>query len=223
MSFFNLFNSKSPEEIQIENWIKKAQLGDAESMFELGYYYDKNEMYTESTKWYLSAIKHGHTQAKYYLALNYSGGMGGPNNMAIAVQYLNELIDIGYERCYHDLAWIYCNSRHKLHPILKQFYDLHKAEKYYIRAINAKSNDDRTERALYELGVLYAGNKLFQFTDNTIENPIKAAYCLYLSTFGDYQKSYYETVVKNAGLNITKEDLQNWENEYNKGEFTFIN
>lgn len=223
MSFFNLFKSKSPEEVQIENWLKKAQLGDADAMFELGYYYDKKDMCDESTKWYVSATKMGHTQAKYYLALNYAGGMGGPSNMAIAVQYLNELIDIGYERCCQDIAWIYSKFQHKSHPILKQFYDLQKAEKYYIRAINAMSNDDRTESALHELGVLYAGDKLFQFVGNTIENPIKAAYCLYLSTFGGYQKSDFETVVKSAGLNITKEDLQKWENEYNKREFVFIN
>lgn len=223
MSLFNRFKPKSPEELQIESWLKKAQTGDADAMFELGYYYDKKEMYDESTKWYLSAIKLGHTQAKYYLALNYSVGMGGPNNMAIAIQYLNELIVEGYERCCQELAQIYSKPQHKLHPILKQFYDLNKAEQYYIRAINAKSNDDRTERALYELGILYAGDKLFKFTENTIANPIKSAYCLYLSTFAGYEKSHFETVVKNAELNITKEDLQKWENEYNKHEFTFIN
>ena len=222
MSLLKFFKSKSPEEIQIENWVKKAQNGDAEAMFELGYYYDKKEIYDESTKWYLDAMEMGHTRAKYHLALNYAGGMGGPKTVAVAVRYLNELIDDGYERCCHELAWMHSNFKYKAHPMLKQFYDLHKAEKYYIRAINAKSNSDRIDSALYELGVLYAGDKLFAHVENTIENPIKAGYCLYLSTFGGYQKTHFETLVKNAGLSITNEELQKWKNEYDKGEFVFI-
>ncbi len=147
--------------------------------------------------------------------------MGGPAKMATAVKFLSELIAEGYETYAKDLGYIYSNIRHKSHPILKEYYDLKKAEQYYLKAIRAKS-ETRWVAAVHELGVLYAGKYLYEYLDNDIQDSVKAAYCLYMSSIdGEYDRADFFTVIKNANLQIPQNLYKNWEQDYREREYTF--
>lgn len=222
MGFFDFFKqgTQNEEEIKYNNLVSRANLGDADAMFELGDFYEQNSNYQEAEKWFLKAIEKGHPMAKYYLALNYSAGMGGPKMMETAVRYLTELVEDGYEAYTKDLGYIFSNFRNKRHPLLRLFYDLKKAEMYYLRAVQVK-NQNRWAAAVHELGVLYAGSYLYTYNDNDIQNPIKAAYCLYMASVeGEYDKGDFFTVVNNAGLTISNEQYNAWLQDFKNRNFS---
>lgn len=226
MGFFDIFkhNTQSDnvqsEEKNIDTLLKKAQNGDADAMFELGDLYEQESNYTEAEQWFLKAIEKGHPTAKYFLALNYSVS-GALAKIETAVKYLSELVNEGYETYAKDLGYIYSDYAHKRCPAYNQFYDLKKAEQYYLQAIRAKS-ETRWVAAVHELGVLYAGKYLYEYLDDDIQNPIKAAYCLYVSSVeGEYDREDFFTVVKNANIRIPQNLYRNWEQDYREKTYTF--
>lgn len=227
MGLFNFLkrNEKSSDEKRVEDLTAKANRGDAEAMFYLGNFYDESGNYTKAEKWWLAATVMGHSTAKYFLALNYSLN---PTKKGEAVRYLEELVDEGYHEYAGRLGSIYCDYQNKIRSSWKQFYDLKKAEKYFLLAMHSKSKSCWINGNLYELGVIYAGKEVFPYIDDDVKCPLKAAYCFYLSSLiedfsvneGSQGQEEFEKVISTFSLNITDEQLAKWRKDYNNMDFT---
>lgn len=221
MRFLSLFKINKQPENGKEKLLVRAQQGDADAMFELGEQYEKESDYAEAEKWFLQAVDKGHALSKYYLSLNYSAGMGSPAKIENAIQFLTELIEEeGCEVYGKDLAWIYGDIRKKNHPVLKKYYDLDKAEHYYLMTIKTR-NEARWTNALYNLGMLYAGNLIYPHADDAIQNPKKAAYCLYMAGLSDgYDMEEYNAIISKTNLHFDEETLAKWEFDFRNRDFT---
>ena len=81
-------------------------------------------------------------------------------------------------------------------------------------------NEARWTDAIYNLGMLYAGNLIYPHADDAIQNPSKAAYCLYMAGLSDrYGMEEYNALISKADLHFDKETLNKWENDYKNRNF----
>ncbi|RAP45081.1 MAG: hypothetical protein BZ136_08430 [Methanosphaera sp. rholeuAM74] len=222
MGIFDLLKKgKASVENEIAKLEKLANNNDIEAMFKLGNIHDKNGNYQECEKWWKKASDMGHVTAKYFLALNYCGGMGGPATLPLAVQYLTELAEAGYTDAARVLGGLHCRHSLTYNPMTAKFYDLHKAAKYILMSISS-GIEDRWLIGAGDLGRIYAGryiqNNMYQ--DTSLEDPLKAACLFYMSALdcdevrGTYMDLLYK-VAENAHLNIDEDTLSRWRNNYN--------
>ena len=225
MAFLDFLKKNNMTEKDEEFKLKsQAERGDSEAMFQLGCLFDHQGQYDYAEKWWLKAIENGHSQAKYCLALNYKGGMGGPFTMSKAIQYFTELADEGCLDACKQLGNIYCMNN-EFNPFFAQFYDLKKAAQYFLVVVKSGDPDVWLDTALY-LGLIYAGQYIMNniYRDETLTDPLKAAYLFFLTALNNEDTRYiyipkYDEVVAAAHLNITDKILHEWQNDYEQCKF----
>ena len=93
---------------------EKAENGDVQAQFELGYKYMKvNEIskdYTEAVKWFSKATEQGHIEAKIWLANMYATGSGVDKNYTEAVRLYREVAEQGNAEAQNRLGSMYYNG-----------------------------------------------------------------------------------------------------------------
>lgn len=133
--------------------IRKAENGNAEAQFKLGWNYylgaagfDENE--DEAAKWFLKAAEQGHAEAQNYIGMCYRYGEGVPKNYAKAESWLLKSAAQGYDGAYFSLGLFYKddNKDEAIYWLKKRMDAWY--EKY------GKENEIAAEE-LRELGVYY--------------------------------------------------------------------
>lgn len=133
--------------------IRKAESGDAEAQYKLGYLYFGGrdgfpENKEEAFKWYLKAAEQGHVEAQYRIGESYFYEWGVPRNKAKAEPWFLKAAAQGYYKAYFDLGLLYrSNNKEKAIYWLKKYMDA-----YY-----AKHGEEceTTAECLRKLGVYY--------------------------------------------------------------------
>lgn len=146
--------------------IRKAESGDVEAQFELGwnYYYgasgfDKNE--DEAAKWFLKAAEQGHAEAQNNIGCFYWWGKGVPKDKDKAESWLLKSAAQGYDGAYFSLGLFYeDDNKDEAIYWLKKHMDAY-YEKY------GEENENAAEE-LRELGVYYhPGSKSSSITSTS--------------------------------------------------------
>jgi TPR repeat protein len=93
---------------------KKAQAGDADAQYALGYFYfngwDVSPDYVEAVKWFRKATEQGHDKAQSCLGLCYYWGKGVPRDYSEAVKWLRRPAEQGEPAAQGLLASCYLNG-----------------------------------------------------------------------------------------------------------------
>ena len=93
----------------------KADSGDIDAQFDLGYMYDVGESIIanddQALKWYRLAADNGHTIAMNNLAIMLNNGRAGPVNTKEATKYFRRSAKLGDEYAMHNLAHQYLDGR----------------------------------------------------------------------------------------------------------------
>lgn len=146
--------------------IRKAESGDVEAQFELGwnYYYgasgfDKN--YEKAAKWCLKAAEQGHAAAQYEIGFYYNWGKGVTENKIKAEAWFLKSASQGFISAYSSLGSLYKdNNKEKAIYWLKKYMDAWYAE----YGEESKS----TAEKLQELGIDYhPGSKSSSITSTS--------------------------------------------------------
>jgi TPR repeat protein len=137
-----------PEEDLSEELLIKAEQGDAEAQFMVGYAYDLGKGVeqdsTEAARWYLKAAKQGDWIAQNNLGVLYAEGNGVPHDYNKAHQWWLKSAEQGYEEAQCNLGVSYDFGE----GVIK---DHEKAVYYFLQA--AKGGHPKAQ---YNLGIMYA-------------------------------------------------------------------
>ena len=93
---------------------ERAEQGDADAQFNLGFRYDNGEGVpeddAEAVKWYRKAAEQGYAKAQYNLGLMYDNGEGVPEDDAEAVKWFRKAAEQGYALAQYNLGGMYANG-----------------------------------------------------------------------------------------------------------------
>jgi TPR repeat protein len=99
----------------IEALRKKAEQGDADAQFNLGWMYADGkgvpEDYAKAVKWYRKGAEQGDARAQYNLGLIYNSGEGVPQDYAEAAKWFRKAAEQGYAAAQNKLGGMYCFGR----------------------------------------------------------------------------------------------------------------
>jgi phage gp29-like protein len=88
--------------------LRKAEAGDSEAQFELGYIYANGRNVPKDEKlaveWYRKAADQGHIPAQVNLGVMYDSGLGTPENVRSAFELFRKTADQGDARAQHNLG-----------------------------------------------------------------------------------------------------------------------
>ena len=99
---------------EMDKSTKKAEQGDVEAQFKLGYFYsffislgNSKGDYVKGAEWYTKAAEQGHIQAQYHLRLFYMGGMGVDKDIAKGIEWLTRSASQGDGNAQYTLGILY--------------------------------------------------------------------------------------------------------------------
>ena len=95
----------------INDLIKKAEQGDVEAQFNLGYYYHSGEGVEKSEKkalyWWQKAAKQGHANSQYNLGVNYGKGYGVEQSYKKAIYWWQKAAEQGHAEAQFNLGVVH--------------------------------------------------------------------------------------------------------------------
>jgi TPR repeat protein len=142
---------EAAETDDIETVLKKAEVGDADTQFYLGFMYDIGRRvpqdFAKAAKWYRKAAEQGHADAQNNLGELYDTGWGVLRDEAAAVKWYRKAAEQGHANAQYNLGVMYHNGR----GVAQDFAE---AAKWYRKA--AEQGD---ANAQFNLGARYASGK----------------------------------------------------------------
>ncbi|MCR5741463.1 MAG: sel1 repeat family protein [Gammaproteobacteria bacterium] len=133
-------------EDRIKELKEKAKSGQANDLYEYGLALIMNEEADEGFKVLNEAMDKGSDEAKFFIALYYSNGLGGEEDYDKAISLFNELIDKKSAYGYKGIGDLYHYGEHF-------DKDFTKALKYYQDGVKKDIKDSFV--CHYELGIMY--------------------------------------------------------------------
>lgn len=218
MGLLSFFKSGNTPLESFADVTEKAINGDADAQFQIAKTLDEKGEYAESIKWLEMAVQNNHNDARYYLALNYFGGIGVRKDYDKVIKLGEELLHIDNDlRGAKILGDLYAKKQvHPSHPLAK-YYDVNKAEVYYLMIMRSQ-NPNCWLSISHSLGWLYGNEYLHEgdFYKHNLSNPMKAVYCLYLSYLDGYEEALSDLhlICKNTGIKVSVEQFAIWQNDY---------
>ena len=95
----------------LQFWLKKAEQGDADAQFNLGYLYESgrgvSQDYNEAAKWYRKAAEQGHEKAQYNLGVLYGEGRGVSQNSNKRAKWFRKAAEQGHADAQFNLGHLY--------------------------------------------------------------------------------------------------------------------
>ena len=101
------------DEVEGPRWIKRAEQGEAEAQFVLGFTYNKFGVpiaQRKAVEWYKKAAAQNHAIAQNNLSVMYKYGTGVEKDAAEAIRWLTKSAESGYGRAQRNLANAYANG-----------------------------------------------------------------------------------------------------------------
>ena len=220
MGIFNFFRTSENKQEHFPDVREMALNGDSEAQFKIAKELDEKGEYAESVKWLEMAVKNNHNDARYYLALDYYGGIGVQKNYDKVIKLGEDLLNVDNDlRGAKVLGDLYSNKQvNPYHPLAK-YYDVYKAEKYYLMIMRS-GNPNCWLAVSFALGSLY-GNEYFyggDFYKHELSDPMKAAYCWYLSYLDGYEDALntLKKICENARIKVPVDKFEEWQKDYNE-------
>ena len=98
----------------IDSLRQKAEQGDADAQFMLGYAYDFGkgvlQDHKEAVKWWQKAAEQGHADAQYWLGAAYENGEGVPQDYTEGVKWYRKAAEQGHADAQLMLGWVYADG-----------------------------------------------------------------------------------------------------------------
>ena len=128
---------------ELESLRQRAEQGDANSQYDLGYMYSNGEGVprddVEAVKWYRLAADQGDAQAQFNLSRRYNFGLGVPQDDTQTAAWLRQATDQGHAGAQTQLGLMYLDGR----GVPQDFVEAHK---WYNLAAARANGDDREQR-----------------------------------------------------------------------------
>ena len=124
----------------INDLIKKAEQGDVEAQYNLGYYYHSGEGVEQSEKkalyWWQKAAKQGHANSQYNLGVNYGKGYGVEQSYEKAIHWYTKAAEQGFVRAQNNLGLVIMMEMAWNNPIPTQYIGLLKLWNKDLQSLN---------------------------------------------------------------------------------------
>lgn len=175
-------NSTSEFNVYFDQLRIKAEQGDAESQFTIGWMYFNGEGLPqdcrEAVNWYTKAAEQGYAPAQCNLGSNYENGEGVPQNDKIAFEWYSKAAEQGLAVAQRNLGTCYAYGKG-----VQQDYK--EAARWW-----ANAAEEGDEIAQYNLSVCYANGQ------GIIENYTEAYKWMLLAGMNGYDVRNYKTSLK---------------------------
>ena len=160
-------------------WQSKADGGDAEAQFNVGYYYGRNKDYAEAAKWYLKAADQGYVGAQVQLGQMYLSGAGVPPDPVEGVKWLRKAAQQGdpsIARVYPLMGRIYGPGLGPKQGDIMQDW----VEAYFWYSLGAMISDPGVDDPYRDTAAAHLTSKQFEEVDSRIQqwNPSPSPYFL---------------------------------------------
>jgi uncharacterized protein len=136
------------ETVDLSTCLVKAQKGDAEAQYHLGWIYRQGKVvsqdYAESVKWYKKAAHQGHDQAQTWLGVMYELGWGVEEDKQLAAQWYRKAANDDDTLGQLRLASLYRHGE----GVAK---NLKEAEKWYLRSASHKGDYTYAKKMIKEM------------------------------------------------------------------------
>ena len=124
----------------INDLIKKAEQGDVEAQYNLGYYYHSGEGVEQSEKkalyWWQKAAKQGHANSQYNLGVNYGKGYGVEQSYKKAIYWWQKAAEQGHAEAQNNLGLVIMMEMAWNNPIPTQYIGLLKLWNKDLQSLN---------------------------------------------------------------------------------------
>ena len=124
----------------INDLIKKAEQGDVEAQYNLGYYYHSGEGVEQSEKkalyWWQKAAKQGHANSQYNLGVNYGKGYGVEQSYKKAIYWWQKAAEQGHAEAQYNLGLVIMMEMAWNNPIPTQYIGLLKLWNKDLQSLN---------------------------------------------------------------------------------------
>jgi len=124
----------------INDLIKKAEQGDVEAQYNLGYYYHSGEGVEQSEKkalyWWQKAAKQGHANSQFNLGVVHEKGYGVEQSYEKAIHWYTKAAEQGFVRAQNNLGLVIMMEMAWNNPIPTQYIGLLKLWNKDLQSLN---------------------------------------------------------------------------------------
>ena len=199
-------------------WFERlADKGDIEAMRQLSFIYspDNDEFSLKdasiSFQWMQKAAECGDAHSMNDIAFEYQWGDHVTKDLDKAIMWFEKAANAGYAEAYYNLSVIYEN------PTDSKHYDPQKAFEMLLKAVHSGDNVVYSHAA-FSLGFKYGAHWLVNAPMNELTDKRKAAYCFYVSSYANDNKTAMEHYDK-LSYQASQEECWKWENDARSLQF----